>query len=163
MYVRTASGKDLAAIRALLVDTWHATYDGIYGAVRVAEITERWHSLPALRDRLSQPNSEFLVADNGKAISGVAFASFDEEAKTVMLHQLYVRPEQHGHGIGGLLMDEVFDCFPDADVFRLEVEEANAAAIGFYEAYGFARAGRTANCGDAQSGIPALILERRRG
>ena len=39
MFVRTASERDLAAVRALLVETWHATYDAIYGGKRVTEIT----------------------------------------------------------------------------------------------------------------------------
>ena len=32
MFVRTAGERDLAEVRALLVETWHATYDAIYGA-----------------------------------------------------------------------------------------------------------------------------------
>ncbi|TIM59749.1 MAG: GNAT family N-acetyltransferase, partial [Mesorhizobium sp.] len=32
MFVRTASEHDLVAIRALLVETWYAIYDAIYGA-----------------------------------------------------------------------------------------------------------------------------------
>jgi ribosomal protein S18 acetylase RimI-like enzyme len=46
------------------------------------------------------------------------------------------------------------------DTLRLEVEEANAAAIAFYEANGFRPAGRTADCG-GNSGLPALIMEKR--
>jgi hypothetical protein len=42
MFVRTAGERDLAAVRDLLVETWHATYDSIYGAERVTEITDEW-------------------------------------------------------------------------------------------------------------------------
>ncbi len=49
MFVRTASERDLVAIRALLVETWHATYDAIYGAAKVTEITDEWHSIASLR------------------------------------------------------------------------------------------------------------------
>ena len=45
MFVRSASERDLAAVRALLVETWHATYDPIYGAERVTAITDDWHSM----------------------------------------------------------------------------------------------------------------------
>jgi hypothetical protein len=41
------------------------------------------------------------------------------------------------------------------------VEEANAPAVKFYLAQGFTEVGRTANCGAAQSGIPALIFEKQ--
>jgi len=93
----------------------------------------------------------------------MAYASADAAGKSVMLHQLYVRPTLQGRGIGGLLLEEIIESFPDATLFRLEVEEANVRAIGFYVAQGFEQTGRTANCGAEQSGIPALIFERRRG
>lgn len=160
MFVRTASERDLAAIRALLVETWHATYDGIYGTARVNEITGEWHSIPALKSRLTRPNSEFLVADDGKVIAGMAFAAGSGDGRSVMLHQLYVLPSHQGRGIGSMLLEEIEHCFPEAQVIRLEVEEANLPAVRFYESHGFARSGRTANCGSDQSGIPALIYEK---
>jgi ribosomal protein S18 acetylase RimI-like enzyme len=163
MFIRTAGERDLQAVRELLVETWHATYDGIYGVERVTDITDEWHSIAALRRRLDQPNSEFLVADDGTRLGGMAFASADDAGTSVMLHQLYVRPEFQGRGVGGMLLDEVIESFPDATLFRLEVEEANVRAVGFYRSQGFEQAGRTANCGAEQSGIPALIFERRRG
>ena len=55
MFVRSAGERDLAAVRALLVETWHATYDAIYGAERVAAITDSWHSMGSLKARLTRP------------------------------------------------------------------------------------------------------------
>jgi ribosomal protein S18 acetylase RimI-like enzyme len=163
MFVRTASERDLQAVRDLLVETWHETYDAIYGRDKVAAITDDWHSIAALKRRLDRPNAEFLVADDGKRLGGMAYASADAAGTTVMLHQLYVQPSLQGRGLGGMLLNEVIESFPDATLFRLEVEEANARAIGFYAAQGFKQAGRTSNCGAEGSGIPALIFERPRG
>ena len=153
MFVRTASERDLETIKVLLADTWHAAYDAIYGAERVNEITAEWHSLAALKARLTRPNSEFLVADDGKRIAG----------KTVVLHQLDVRPGNQRAGVGRLLLDEVEQCFPEARTLRLEVEKSNAGAVAFYRANGFAQVGETADGGAEQSGIPALIFEKRLG
>lgn len=161
MFVRTAGELDLPAIRALLVETWHATYDAIYGAERVSAINDDWHSLASLHARLDRLDAEFIVADDGAEIAGMAFASAPEDGKTVMLHQLYVRPGRQGRGVGGMLLDEIIDSFPDAKTVRLEVEAANAKAIGFYAAEGFVEAGSTQNCGKQDSGIPALIFERK--
>ncbi len=161
MFVRTAGERDLDAIRALLVETWHATYDSIYGAEKVAEITDEWHSIAALRKHLTQPNSDFLVADDGERLGGVAYARAGADGKTVKLHQLYVLPALQGRGIGGMLLDEIIDSFPDADMFRLEVEEANDKAIGFYLSQRFVQVGSTANCGTEDSGVPALVFERK--
>lgn len=160
MFIRTAGARDLEAIRELLVETWHDTYDAIYGRERVTEITDDWHSIAALKARVDKPNSEFVVADDGTRICGMAFASLRDEGKTVMLHQLYVRPSEQGKGVGGLLLDEVEGAFPDAATVRLEVEEANAGAVAFYLAQGFSQVGRTAHCGKKESGIPALVYER---
>ena len=160
MFVRTASERDLAAVRALLVETWHATYDAIYGVERVTEITDDWHSIASLRAQMGRPNSEFLVADNGKEIGGMAYAAASTDPKLVMLHQLYVHPSFQGKGIGKMLLDEIEDNFPDARTLRLEVEAENKSALAFYRASGFVQAGATANCGSPQSGIPAMVLEK---
>ncbi len=160
MWIRTANERDLEAIQALLVDTWHDTYDQIYGVEEVDKITSQWHSIDALRQRLSKPQSEFVVADSGETILGIAFAS-TADGRMVDLHQLYVNPQSQGRGAGKALLTEIEGCFPQADAIRLEVEGANKKAVAFYEANGFAQVGRTANCGEPTSGIPALVFEKR--
>jgi ribosomal protein S18 acetylase RimI-like enzyme len=160
MFVRTASRHDLPAIRALLVATWHATCDRIYGVERVNAIAEEWHSLPALAARLESPGSEFLVADDGIRIGGVAFAVMAEDAGTVLLQQLYVLPELQGRGIGGLLLDEIEACFPEAERVRVEVEQKNGRALSFYRAQGFAEVGKSAASGSATEADSLLLLER---
>lgn len=163
MFVRTAGERDLPAIRALLVETWHATYDGIYGVDRVSEITDDWHAIDALKRRLDRPWSEFVVADDGMTIAGMAYAESDADGKLVNVRQLYVLPRFQGRGIGGMLLDELLNAYADAEIARLEVEAANIKAIEFYKAFGFSEAGRTGNCGKEDSGIPALIFERSLG
>ena len=100
------------------------------------------------------------MADDGKRIGGMAYASATTDPKVILLNQLYVRPDCQRQGIGQSLLDEIEASFPEARTLRLEVEEANAPAIGFYEANGFRPAGRTVDCGGG-SGIPALVLEKR--
>jgi ribosomal protein S18 acetylase RimI-like enzyme len=137
MFVRTASERDLAAVRELLVETWHATYDDLYGRQRVTEITDEWHSIPLLRSNLEQPRSEFLVADDGKTLGGVAYAIASDDGKTVMLKRLYVRPAFQRSGIGKALLAEIEESFPEANTLRLEVAVDNHPAVAFYRANGF--------------------------
>jgi ribosomal protein S18 acetylase RimI-like enzyme len=140
MFVRTAGERDLAAVRDVLVETWHATYDALYGAEKVREITDVWHSIGALRRLLMQPYSEFIVADTGAGLAGMAYASMNEKDRQIVeLRELYVLPAMQGKGIGGLLLDEIESSFFGCNRMRLEVEERNSRALAFYEAAGFVR------------------------
>ncbi|MAW87615.1 MAG: GNAT family N-acetyltransferase [Phyllobacteriaceae bacterium] len=162
MWIRTVDRDDLQNIRDLLVKTWHATYDDIYGKDRVNAINEDWHSVKALQKRMTRPYSEFVIADDGTEILGVAYASMGDE-RIAYLHQLYVNPDAQGRGAGKALLIEMESAFPMAAKMRLEVEEANAKAIAFYENQGYRQVDRTDNCGSRDSGIPALILEKQIG
>ena len=135
-FIRTAMRADLDAAKHLLAETWHATYDPLIGAEKVGEITGRWHSREALESRLSAPNSEFLVADTGSGIAGMAFAS--QNGREITLHQLYVAPAHQGEGVGTKLVGELLTCFIGAETMRVEVASANANALAFYRACGFA-------------------------
>jgi ribosomal protein S18 acetylase RimI-like enzyme len=162
VFVRTAGERDLDAVRTLLVETWHATYDAIYGTAKVTEITDEWHSIASLRSRLTRPNSEFLVADDGKRIGGMAFAAATADAKVILLNQLYVHPDCQRRGIGQALLDEVEASFPEAQTLRVEVEEANGGAIAFYRSKGFLFVSSAADSRDI-SRPTTLSFEKRLG
>lgn len=160
-FVRTAGKGDLSRVSALLGRSWHATYDAIHGADRVERITAAQHSVAALDARLSRPDSEFVVADDGSRIGGMAYAAMDRnETDVAVLHQLYVDPDLVGQGIGRDLFAEVETCFPAAKRLRLEVDPKNERAIRFYAGLGFREAGWTRNCGFDQSGLPAIVMEK---
>lgn len=150
---------DLETISALLTNTWHDTYDTIYGREKVEELTRAWHSVEALGKRLTRPRSEFIVCDDGADIAGVAFVS-QSDPQSSMLHQLYVHPTMQGRGVGNMLLVESEAAFPDVRRIRLEVEEANTRAIRFYEKNSFVRIATTPDCGVKGSGIAALIMEK---
>ena len=160
-FVRTAMEKDVEALRGLLIESFHATYDTIYGADRVHQMLDAWHSRKAIETRISRKDGEFLVADNGRQIGGLIFAAMSKDmAKTAFLHHLYVDPKMQRQGIGRDLFAEIETCFPDAEIMRLEVEPQNAAAIAFYQAHGFVEVDRTKNCGGPNSGIEAIVMEK---
>jgi ribosomal protein S18 acetylase RimI-like enzyme len=157
-FVRTATPKDVAAIRDVLATTWRETYAPFYGAAKVEEIIANWHSEAAIKARIAKPNGEFLVADDGTQIGGVAFATMTN--KNISLHQIYVQPHLQRQSIGQTLFAEIESCFMDAEQIALEVEPKNAAAIAFYKAHGFAAGEIIANCGTADSGIPAMKMTK---
>jgi ribosomal protein S18 acetylase RimI-like enzyme len=160
VFVRSATERDLVNVQNLLHRAWHAAYDSIYGAAKVTEITSDWHSLSSLKVNLARPWSEFLLADTGKEIRGLAYARQSSE-DFVMLHQLYVEPSHIGQGIGSQLLEECFEAFPEAKAFRLEVDAQNPNAMRFYQRFGFEEISRIANCGKDGSSMPAIVMERR--
>ena len=163
-FVRTVSERDLAKVSALLAETWHATYDGLYGADKVSEITARWHSVPALKARLERKDSEFVVADNGKEFAGMGYVAMAKDRpKTVLLHQLYVLPRYQRQGIGRDMFAELETCFPDANAMLLEVDPRNEAAVAFYLAHGFAKVGEARHTADDVSGVPLHVYEKPLG
>ena len=153
-FVRSAAARDLSAVSALLTRTWHDTYDRLYGSAKVGEITSSWHSVEALGRQLEAPQSEFLVADDGAEIVGMAFARM-VDASTAHLFQLYVDPIAQGTGLGRALLDELMGCFPDARRMELEVAAGNARAIGFYGHQGFTERERS-----SENGIETVVLVR---
>lgn len=160
MFVRTASARDLDAVRALLAETWHATCEASHEAGRARAVTDDWHSTASLKAWLERLDSEFLVADDGERLGGVAYATAADGGRTIVLHQLCVRPDCQGRGLGAMLLDEIEESFHEAQRMRLEVEEANARAIDFCRAQGFARVGRAADGGDGPTDMPALVFEK---
>ncbi|WP_062015953.1 GNAT family N-acetyltransferase [Aureimonas sp. AU4] len=159
VFLRTGGKADLARVSRLLGETWHATYDGIYGSDRVEQITAAWHTPSRLAGHLARPSSEFVVADDGSRLLGMAYAAA-ADGKLVALHQLYVLPEAQGRGIGSDLLAEIKNAFPDARRIRLEVELANAGALRFYERRGFAVTGPAAAPSET-AGIDLVVMEKR--
>jgi ribosomal protein S18 acetylase RimI-like enzyme len=136
LIIRDAVAADLPAVRGLLVETWHDTYDGIYGWRRVAEITNAWHSLENLSAQLDRDGEAFLVAQVGDEIVGTSSARRERD-RAALLTRLYVLPAYQGIGIGRTLLQVTLAHFPHAPVARLEVELQNEPAIAFYERMGF--------------------------
>lgn len=145
MFVRTASDRDIEAISRLLSA-------GTAAGDR--------HSPGALRQRLDQPLSEFLVVDDGHRLLGMGFASAVDGGRTVLLHQIHVDPGCRGQGVGTLILDEIEGCFPDADRIRLEIEAGNEWAVAFCTARGFTGADRRVDGAHGDSGLQFIILEK---
>lgn len=161
-FVRSASERDLPAIAALLAEVWRATYVPIHGSEKTEALIADWHAPDKIKANMARPDGEYLVADDGERIGGMAFAtpSGAGDVKSVKLHQLYVRSDCQRQGVGRDLFAEIETCFPDAKRLILEVDEQNAQAIAFYQGVGMSEAGRTANCGTDTSDIPAIIMEK---
>jgi GNAT superfamily N-acetyltransferase len=161
-FVRTAGEADVEKIRAVLAETFRDTYDPFYGADKVGRLVGAWHSPAAIRSRILKREGEFLVADSGQDIGGIGYAAiYPKMDKTVMLHQLYVRPLAQGEGLGRDIFAELETCFPGAEIMRVEVALPNVRAMSFYQRLGFVEVDRMEEWGAPNSGLPAVIMEKR--
>lgn len=159
-FVRTASVRDADKLQRLLHETWHATYDPIHGPDKVDEICQNWHSLDEIKRKIEKRQAEYIVADDGTQMGGMAFANGANDKGIAHLNQIYVLPDLQGQGIGADLLREIEECFPEAKAMRLEVDVENSGAIAFYKRMGYTQIGRTEDSGGAGDDIPALIMEK---
>lgn len=139
MWIRTASKDDIDAIHDLLIETWHATYDDLIGLNEVDKhLAEYGHE--ALKKCLNRPLSEYVVADDGELIHGVAYAvqgAIKGNSEIAVLMQLYVKPESQRQGIGQRLLIEIEEAFPSARKISLNINQKNQRAVQFYESQGY--------------------------
>ncbi|MEO0619802.1 MAG: GNAT family N-acetyltransferase [Pseudomonadota bacterium] len=158
--IRACEVEDLPVVSRLLCETWHATYDPIYGAEKVDAINAQWHTPSMLAGRLGAPRSLFLVAQSGEALAGMAFIRVSEDVRSATLHQLYVHPAHQRLGVGKKLIDRVLVHAGPHCRLVLEVEPENLRAIAFYEAHGFRITGDGVDCGNMGAGIAYLEMTR---
>src|SRR3954453_20487576 len=62
LVLRPAAAPDLVEIRALLVETWHDTYDPLFGYEEVASFSNRLHAVEKLAGDVGGANHVYLVA-----------------------------------------------------------------------------------------------------
>lgn len=154
LLIRDAGEADIPAVRTLLVETWHDTYDALIGADRVKEITDSWHSIDNLRAQLSLPDALFLVADENGTIVGHILAHA-RRPPALTIARLYVRPSLQRRGIGSRLIGVAVARHPACEVVRLEVEADNAKGLAFYRGQGFQAIGER-----MEEGIRHLVMEK---
>lgn len=159
--VRQASADDLAAVRQLLHDTWHATDDATMGIEVVNDITSRWHSVENLNRQLGDPSGYFPVAENPDGTIGGHANAVRKSADLVSLARLYVLPQLQGGGAGTALLTAVTDWAGQGTTTELEVETLNASAIGFYRKHCFADDDQQVQCGGDPAAGQAIVMRRR--
>ncbi len=151
---RPATTSDLERVRAVLVETWHATYDAIYGVEKVTAFTDDWHAIANLEKQMALGPAALMVGTWEGRIVATASAT-RTNAESVALQRLYVRPAYQGLGIGQRLLAATLAHFPECKIVSLAVEPRNTKAIDFYKARGFRKSGEVMDCAVAGSGIIA--------
>jgi GNAT superfamily N-acetyltransferase len=132
--VLRAAERDVPALRALGVRTYRATYEGVLSGAAVERgLDEQFNEYSlgaAVRD------GRMLAAHRDGILVGLL--EFDRvDATRTMVWKLYVDPDAQGRGIGGLLLERLLQAATTPEV-RVEHDERNAVAGGFFAEFGFA-------------------------
>ena len=123
-----------------------------------------WTALAAELSRLGLP---FLVADDGSAIAGYAYAGpwrRKPAYRATVETSIFIAPEHTGQGIGRLLLTELLMACEAAgarQIIAVIADSGSAASVGLHESCGFAHVGRLADVGFKHgSWISTLLMQR---
>ena len=159
MWIRTASRNDINAIHDLLVETWHATLDDLVGREEVDRKIAHDYTPDLLKKMLSRPASEYVVADDGDMLHGVAYAAqgaVKGDSEIALVLHLCVKPESRGQGIGQRLLIELEEAFPAARKIRVVLNKKDVRTQKFFGEQGYKHLGKS---GDNKSDND-VVLEK---
>jgi putative acetyltransferase len=125
--LRQSTGDDIAAIHALWRRSVEATHNFL--------TAEHLQIISDIVREIYLPSTTFLLAVD-ESDRPIAFLGGDPGT----IDALFVDPDWFGKGVGRVLLAEALK---RAVVTRLDVNEANAQARGFYERMGFVAVGRS--------------------
>ena len=148
MWIRTASKDDINAIHDLLIETWHAVFDDLVGREEVDRRISHDYTPDILKKMLSRPASEFIVADDGELLHGVAYAAqgaVKGDSEIALVFHLCVKPESQGQGIGQRLLIELEEAFPAARKIRISLNKKDERAQKFFKEQGYKRLGKNSD------------------
>jgi ribosomal protein S18 acetylase RimI-like enzyme len=133
--IRQARTEALPAIQRVLVKTWHASYDDLFGREIVPEMSARGHSLDALSELIeSVVQLMVAVGSMGEVIAKTGGEAARRRGYSVAA---MLRPARcAGRGLGTALLAAAISHLPGARVMAIEVKQRNVRAQRFYEEHG---------------------------
>ncbi|WP_265535051.1 GNAT family N-acetyltransferase [Pseudomonas saponiphila] len=126
----------VAADDALLTALWERSVRATHDFIAEDDIQRLY---PLVRDSYL-PALHVQVLENPDASPAGFIATSDDTVE-----MLFVEPAQHGQGIGRKLLDQV-----RRPGLKVDVNEQNPKAHGFYRHYGFVDCGRSATDGEGK-------------
>lgn len=153
--VREARGGDLEPIRELGLVAFPATYAGIIEPELIQLLLAKWWTKDALIPSI-RAGRAFVAEDKaGRLVGMCAYGPLDG---VHVLWKLYVRPGEHGQGIGGALLTAAEERAREAGVpLRISFTEGNRFAAEFCERHAYVEVGR-----EQQAGMPDVVWMARK-
>ncbi|WP_285010233.1 GNAT family N-acetyltransferase [Pedobacter faecalis] len=136
--LRRAMEGDIDSIRDLAMRTWPSAYGEILSEEQISYMLDTMYSRAELLKQVRAGYVFLMAEEDGMDIGFAGYSGLPENATIYKLHKLYVLPQQHGKGVGKLLISEVcrLAAHAGAKTLQLNVNRHNKAR-GFYESLGF--------------------------
>ncbi|WP_338730247.1 GNAT family N-acetyltransferase [Haladaptatus sp. DJG-WS-42] len=140
MEMRPATTDDFADIKAVAHAAWTAAYADALAGETISRTVDEWYSEASLQRILDQPETDFLVADNGGVVGFCHGVGHDGEGDIV---RLYTHPDRWDEGIGYRLYERLRDDMRDSNVPEMKaiVVESDEMARTLFTRMGFTESG----------------------
>lgn len=127
-------------VQELAEKIWYVVYPPIISREQIEFMLEKMYSTDSLRDQIEEKGHRFyLLIEDGQALGFLSFSlHYGQHADRTRLHKLYLLPDQHGKGLGALMLNFVVEQSVQAGdkCLELNVNKLNPA-LDFYTRQGF--------------------------
>ena len=130
--------EELQYVQDLAHRTWPSTFRDILTPAQIKYMLDWMYNLDTLAQQFQMGQRFYAVKQNEQFLGFAAIELNHPEPGKVKLHKLYVLPEQHGKGLGKMLLDSVVETARNEQLqfLVLNVNRYNVA-VNFYQHYGF--------------------------
>jgi ribosomal protein S18 acetylase RimI-like enzyme len=135
--IYTATLSDIPEIQSIAARVWPEAYKDVSSPSQIRYMLDMMYSTEALQKQILEQGCEFIFYQPND--HSVGFASYSKNEQGIWrLHKLYVDIDQHGKGIGKILLEEVKKRVTEKGGSELElnVNKRNKAK-DFYYSQGF--------------------------
>lgn len=130
--------EDVFLVNHLAHQIWPVTFKEILTEDQIDYMLDWMYDVNTLQEQVQVGHLYYVVKENGVAKGFVGLEPNYPDADMLRIHKLYVLPDQHGKGLGRVLLNQAIDVAFDLDLhtLHLNVNRFNEA-VKFYEHCGF--------------------------
>ncbi|GAB5418390.1 MAG: GNAT family N-acetyltransferase [Crocinitomicaceae bacterium] len=130
--------EDVFLVNHLAHQIWPESFKEILSREQIDYMLDWMYDVNTLEEQVQIGHLYYVVKENGIAKGFLGVEPNFPDADFLRIHKLYVLPDQHGKGLGRVLLNKAIDVAFDLDLHtvHLNVNRFNEA-VKFYEHCGF--------------------------
>lgn len=130
--------KDYPVVNKLAHEIWPFAFRDILTPAQIDYMLGWMYSIPSIKEQVEEKGHHYILAKENDEYTGYASYEINCTPGKTKLHKIYVMPDQHGKGIGKVIINYVVERARENNnrYVYLNVNRFNNA-VKFYEAMGF--------------------------